>query len=214
MGRAFFGGGKVGIKKPTTSRLPDGFTELVYIESSGEQYFNTEFNPKYNTRVVMDISDLSAGAGWLFGARDTSSSSSTNRFGLTRVTSNDTVRSDYWGGNKSTAVSDTEIGARTIIDKNANVLTMWGYTVTHTAVSSGECSQPMYLLALNNAGTVYSSKASCKLYSCQIYDNGTLVRDFVPCLSDADGVGLYDLVNNKFYGNAGTGSFVGSEVAA
>ena len=44
-------------------------------------------------------------------------------------------------------------------------------------------------------------------------DNGTLIRDFVPCLSDTDGVGLFDLVESKFYGNAGTGSFIGSEVA-
>ena len=51
------------------------------------------------------------------------------------------------------------------------------------------------------------------LYSCQIYDNGTLVRDFVPCINGSGEVGLYDLVGKQFYGNAGTGVFTGSEVA-
>lgn len=47
-----------------------------------------------------------------------------------------------------------------------------------------------------------------KLYSFKIYDNGTLIRDFIPCYRVADNeVGLYDIVNNQFYTNQGTGSF-------
>ena len=46
-----------------------------------------------------------------------------------------------------------------------------------------------------------------KLYSCQIYDNGTLVRDFVPCQTTDGTIGLWDDVNSVFYGNAGTGTF-------
>lgn len=41
--------------------------------------------------------------------------------------------------------------------------------------------------------------ASMDLYSCQIKDNGTLVRDYVPCYSISDmKPGLYDLVNGVF----------------
>ena len=52
-----------------------------------------------------------------------------------------------------------------------------------------------------------------KLYSCKIYDNSTLVRDFVPCVTSDGNIGLYELVDKKFYGNIGTGTFIGSEVA-
>jgi len=39
-----------------------------------------------------------------------------------------------------------------------------------------------------------------KLFSFQVYDNGTLVRDLVPCIRDNDNeVGAYDLVNDVFY---------------
>ena len=52
-----------------------------------------------------------------------------------------------------------------------------------------------------------------KLYSCQIYDNGTLVRDFIAAKLSDGTVGLYDTVNSQFYSNAGTGTFIaGPEV--
>jgi hypothetical protein len=48
-----------------------------------------------------------------------------------------------------------------------------------------------------------------RLYSCKIYDNETLIRDYVPARSNSDNVlGLYDLVNDVFYTNAGTGTFI------
>ena len=54
---------------------------------------------------------------------------------------------------------------------------------------------------------------AAKLYSCQIYDNGTLVRDYVPCMTADGEVGLYDVVTRMFFGNAGTGVFIGKEMA-
>ena len=39
--------------------------------------------------------------------------------------------------------------------------------------------------------------------------NDVLVREFIPCYRKADSVaGLYDLANNTFYTNAGSGVFV------
>lgn len=46
-----------------------------------------------------------------------------------------------------------------------------------------------------------------KLYSCAIYDGGRKIRDFKPCL-DADGVPcLYDLISKTAFYNQGSGSF-------
>jgi hypothetical protein len=61
-----------------------------------------------------------------------------------------------------------------------------------------------------NAGSVYYGQGRYR--GCQIYDDGVLVRDFIPC-QDPNGVaGMYDTLNNKFYANAGTGDFVTGEV--
>ncbi|MDD6676169.1 MAG: hypothetical protein PUE45_01205 [Oscillospiraceae bacterium] len=49
--------------------------------------------------------------------------------------------------------------------------------------------------------------ARMKLYSCAMYDGGVKIRDFKPCL-DADGVPcLYDLISKTAFYNQGWGSF-------
>lgn len=48
------------------------------------------------------------------------------------------------------------------------------------------------------------------LYSCKIYDNGTLIRDFIPVKRISDSkCGLWDKVTKVFYPNSGTGTFTG-----
>ena len=65
----------------------------------------------------------------------------------------------------------------------------------------------MYLFNADVNNSDDYSGYSGKIYYCQIYDNGTLVRDFWPCY-DPDGVAcLYDKVEKKYYYNAGTGAF-------
>ncbi len=49
--------------------------------------------------------------------------------------------------------------------------------------------------------------AQGKLYSAKVYDNGTLIRDFVPCTSPSGAIGLYDLEGKAFYENTLTGAF-------
>ena len=52
-----------------------------------------------------------------------------------------------------------------------------------------------------------------KIYSAKIYQNGSLVRDFIPCKNAAGIIGLWDDVNSVFYQNAGSGVFTaGPEV--
>ena len=68
------------------------------------------------------------------------------------------------------------------------------------------------LLLLERAN--HNSHFEGKLYSCNIYDNTIIIRNLVPCYRKADSVaGLYDLVNNTFYTNQGTGEFtVGPDI--
>ena len=52
------------------------------------------------------------------------------------------------------------------------------------------------------------SKIIGKIYYCQIFTYNTVVRNFIPCYRESDNKpGLYDLVNNEFYTNQGTGDF-------
>lgn len=59
-----------------------------------------------------------------------------------------------------------------------------------------------------------NNRANCsKLFYCKMYENDILIRDFIPCYRNSDNeVGMYDLVNNVFYINQGTGTFTYGQV--
>ena len=48
-----------------------------------------------------------------------------------------------------------------------------------------------------------------RLYSLKFYKSGNLIRNFIPCYRKRDGIiGLYDMVEQEFYINAGGGDFL------
>lgn len=64
-------------------------------------------------------------------------------------------------------------------------------------------------VALNGNGTLSSATFyNGKVYSLKITQNNELIRDMIPCYHKTSGViGMYDLVNDVFYTNQGTGTF-------
>ena len=66
----------------------------------------------------------------------------------------------------------------------------------------------MYIFALNEEGSLKNLSGEKRLYSFRIYDGATLVRDFIPCKNPSGVVGLYEIVEGKFYQNKGTGEFI------
>lgn len=205
-----FGYHKPEIKRPSitevipgTSRLPEGYTELEYIESTGTQYIDTGVMPNQNTRVVADVYTESTSAiKGIFGSR---SSGTLNGFCVWQL-SNTSVGSYY--GTLNNVVSMSTVGVRLLIDKNKNITTVNGTeTSVNTQTFTGLMS--VHLFTVKQAdGTFPYAHMVGKFYSCQIWDNGTLVRDYVPCLNPSNEVGLYDIVNGVFYGNSGTGYFL------
>lgn len=189
-------------------QLPEEYTKLEYIESTGTQYIDTGFKPTYQTRVVIDVqlAEYASVTRGIFGSRNANSPTASQSFSMFQTSATE-IRTDYFGTGKTISVDSSS--ARLLIDKSANATIVGGATVENTAVSSGESPYNLYLLSYNNIGSPPSSgSTAAKLYSCQIYDNGTLIRDYIPCLNPSGKVGLFDWENGVFYANAGTGSFV------
>lgn len=59
-----------------------------------------------------------------------------------------------------------------------------------------------------------NGKPCMRLYSAKIWQEGVLIRSFVPVKDNiTNEYGLLDTINAKFYANAGTGKFIaGGEV--
>ena len=185
--------------------LPNGYTELEYIQSSGTQYIDTGFCPKADTRVVADVYILNKSAN----ARIYGSTGNNCNFGIAVESSNYTYV--YYGNTYKRQSAGLDNG-RNSIDQNGTTATIVRGSITKTvtitnATFNGVSPYPLYICACNYEGTV-SGLTPIRVYSCQIYDGETLVRDYVPVLGDGGKVGLYDLVNNVFYANRGTGVFM------
>ena len=196
------------------SRLPYGYTELVYVQSSGTQYVNTGIIPTTETKVSIEFEWVSPPPDqntWhsVFGSR--TSSSSQDQFNIATDSGNS------YAGFASSELTLTQkfnkanVHYTVTLDKTGVIVNgvSGGTYVSGLAVQS---SYPMYVFGRNNAGS-FGNGISGKVYSMKIYTNDVLVRDFVPCINASGEVGLFDMVNRQFYGNAGTGTFTGSEVA-
>ena len=195
---------------PGPSRLPEGYTEVEYIESTGTQYIDTGVKPASNCKLFLDVYPLSVkklstyGVGYLVYSFFSRTSSPYTKYRMfvepfeprllvgtseTYISlSNDTTP-------RRIQITIDCLQGKTFIDGGAEKAI--ASVVFNTAMSN------ISLLAFANP----SAYVLGKIYSCQIEFNGVPSRDFVPCIDPTGAVGLYDLVDGKFYGNAGTGAF-------
>lgn len=177
------------------------YTPIEYIETSGTQYIDTGFNPNQNTRVVIDFTALPHDSeNSVFGCRSTSSS----RVFAFSVRNTGTWRFGYGSEYTGSVKADTE---RHTVDANMNVISMDG-TVLYTADSAEFTTA--YTMAIGAVKTSAVRYGYVRIYSCQVYDNGTLIRDLVPCINSDGEAGMWDKLNGVFYGNAGSGEFITS----
>lgn len=181
--------------------LPASYQQVQYLRSTGTQYIDTDFKLNQNSRVVIEASLPVGNLGYgyrLFGARNAasnkgffiSSSTSTNNSGL--------LYADYGNSGASFVQIDNNVH---MYDFNKNVFSLDGTTLKTFTTSTFTTSYNAILFGGNSGGTIVAK--SWQIYSCKIYDNGTLIRDFIPCYRKSDNVaGMYDIVNNAFYTDA------------
>ena len=199
---------KIIIEGKSEQDIPSGYTFYDYIESTGTQYIDTGFKPNNNTKVEMkiNITTLPTPITCLFGGRDAVNK---NNFSVWAIVGTN-MRWDY--ASNQLAAGNLVVGDNTIIkDKNTNILN--GVTISTNTLETFQSIYNLTLFGTNTAGTV-NYPSAFRLKKCKIWDNGTLIRNMIPAKKNSDNkVGMYDLVNNVFYSNAGTGVFsTGTEI--
>lgn len=196
--------------------LPDGYTQLQYIESHGTEYIDTGFKPNQNTRLVLDVGKPTSGydtaddSQGLFGARTAPNDNAYNFFMRSDGTGNPSL-DDYGTTRQNTETQFTY--DRATIDKNKNVTSINSTTYTHTEQTFA-CLYTLYIFACNSSD-VAGFMCTVRFYSMRIYSssedgNDLLIRNFIPVKNPDGEYGLYDLVDGKYYGNSGTGAFTGA----
>ena len=186
--------------------LPDGYTALSYIESSGSQYIDTGFKPNQDTGVEIDFDFLETNTGTDHHIASVNNNSQYYAF---RVKSNLAGYASRYYTDALADVSTTTPYGRHMVVRNKNKTSLdGGAEVTHT-YGAFQITNTLPICCFKNASGALSGYAKLKIYSCKIHDNGVLIRNFVPCKNPSGMFGMYDLVTNEFYGNAGSGAFTG-----
>ncbi|MBQ7131235.1 MAG: hypothetical protein IJO29_01565 [Oscillospiraceae bacterium] len=188
--------------------LPIGYKHLTGIEATGTQYIDTGVNVTSSNhsqlRLIVDEL-IKSTSGWSVSGCGTAGCI----FFVGAY--NGTI---YYGngGNYSTGISYPY--KRCLFDLDAKNGT---YTVDAVAsqerivdvssISTGSFSKlyPINLFRYSGDNGYHSGI----IYGAKIYEDDILIRDFVPAERLSDGeIGLYDIIGDTFYANAGTGSFI------
>lgn len=173
------------------------FTEVEYIGFTGTQELKTDFTLLETSKYEIDI-DLADMCG-----------TGISRYNLPENSSS--VLSTRTSGKiiigAATRVNNT---GRGIFGQNYADGTATEYGIQYDdSINQNKPNAYPYVVGYWYEGGKKYYPITANLYGLKIWDNNILVRDFVPCYHTATGIiGMFDTVNNKFYMNAGTGTFL------
>lgn len=189
---------------------------LEYLRATGEQYIDTGYIPNQNSKVeiVVEVLDRT-NSPYLFGNGVAWENSA---FALALNKSTDIGLIFCYGNNTSNRAGVFAINQKYKVTMSKDGCEIYRYSSSSIIYSKGAYSLQTFSANANalifwamNLGED-TAKAKMKLYSCKIWENDVLVRDYVPVRRlSHNSAGLLDVVNNTFYGNAGTGEFLGSD---
>ena len=192
--------------------LPNIYQEVEYIESTGTQYINLPFGFDKTDEIFFKMSiNASQTFGDIFMVAPSTWNTDSNRFAM------GTYNGNYIAGYGSIGTASTALLPTITNDGKIHNWRYSNYVFSITdlnisrdvsSISFGSTTQNLHLFkGLNN----YNRGKICSYIH---FKNNQKVIDLVPCYRKSDNViGLYDLVNDTFYTNAGTGTFLkGSNV--
>ena len=196
--------------------LPSGYRQLEYIQSTGTQYIDTGYasSSGFIADIRLSITSFSSSYQCIMGSHNLASpwgrnciATNSNKIevglcGVSNLTYTLTENTPYLISFSSVIPSGfVKVDGTTIQSYNSLVSSSdGGSTLSENNVLIGANQY-----TVSNNMTTFPAK----WYYIKLYDSSnTLIRDYVPCKNPSGEIGLYDLVNQQFYSNAGTGKFI------
>lgn len=188
------------------NRFRHFYTELTYLEANGTQYIDTGFKHNQNTRFVADM-EFSNVKSYTYPFGSFGGAQANQLLFVGELDNNNPHKIGTYYKTKYGFSSILAEGRHTF-DLNKNVHTVDSTSHTYTYTNFASIYNDLIFGATTYDGSLRTTATNIKLYSFKIYDNGTLVRDYIPVLDYYGVPCLYDKVEDKFYYNSGTGEFL------
>lgn len=206
--------------------LPSGYTQIEYLESTGEQYIDLNLNMSIYHSVEINAEIINAaGTTCLLGVED-ARYTSPRKYTLGRLVNNsadyfalvidledyrkENYLASYTSGRhtwKTVMVPATVGGTMSFyVDNNL------ARSVTYSSGITG-INAVYYLFGthyITSSGNTVKDTGNIRIYTVTITNSQThnVLRHLIPAQRNSDGVlGMYDTQYDRFYTNAGTGEF-------
>ena len=179
------------------------FTATDYIESTGTQYISTGYNVKNKDFKVEFEIQSNIDYNPIFSYNTLNNLGHYFQQGTTKLSTwlNDSMNCTV---EPVDLTQFTKVEFQRVGDVYTN--TCGNLFNTYTYTLKNQTTEPVEIFRRRDSGSIQWGKFKLKYF--KLYDNGTLVRNFVSCYhSLTNMIGLFDLVNNVFYRNSGTGEF-------
>ena len=176
-----------------------------YIESTGTQFVDTGFKPSNLTSYVLDMQFVRAKAN---SDNQFFSMSTSNTYFVLRLSGNKfSVR---WGKGALTVLPHSgNLTDRHVITCDKGVFQCDDSEPVSFEPTVFTQPQTISLFAFTNNNGSHAQNSCIRIYSLQMYEDGELVRDMVPCYDTQSNTrGLYDFVRQTFTKNGGSGSLI------
>ena len=183
--------------------ISDGiiYKELEYIESTGEQWIDSDCIFNINSTIESKFC-FTQNVGYYavpYGCEN-----SANVLGISSLGPNGIVYTHF--GNKRDVTIGASVGNKNIYIQNKDGVWVNGQKkASYTNAIVSDSSQNIFIFARSGANGSASRISYMKFYYLKIYDNDKIVRDFIPVLDKNNKPALYDKVEGKFYYNQGNG---------
>lgn len=191
-----------------------GYKQLEYLESTGTQYINTGVKSasSISFEIVADRPKSPAqGTSWfLCGSVLDTTNGHIRIFESNSASSTAYLAFSYGKASSSTILDYVGLSAfnKSRFVMQNGVLTFDNGAETITSTHAGLTFSSLNDIYLFAGGASRPSQITTTIYSAKFYDNGTIIRDFIPVI-DKHGIAcMYDKVSQTFFYNSGTGDFV------
>ena len=190
--------------------LPEGYTAVNYLQSSGTQWIEMGVAPNQNTKAVLKIKidELTRQGASLIGSRtdlnsDDQFTTYLDDYGGTRFLfrMDGQTETTPWKG-----LTTDKIYIVTLSGTEMKAELEDGTAVFLKTFSVSDFTSTMTMALFRSKG-VSGAYFQGRIYSCKHYSGDELIQDFVPCLDTGGVPCMFDLVSRKSFYNKGTGSF-------
>ena len=190
------------------SVVPEDYQQCNWVEfeTNGDVdiYIDTGVALTQDHEVELVVSGLPTNeSAKIFGSR---TSASEDNFSVT-IDSGDIVLDfeDYQENRLTTPIPSDELTYIRISNQSLEV-----NSVKQAISTYGDFETPAnaYICGISgDTNTGIYSPTYIKIYSCKIYENGELIRNFVPCENPNQNCGFYDTVEEEFHGVLGSDAY-------